>query len=263
RGPLMRVLAVPEVRDLGERGDERLRECFDVAEPLRDRGFVRGRRREGLRSECAPGRCGEVSAVVQLGQHRFVALRLADRCDVREVLRRPTQHGWPADVDHLDRVLLAHPVPPGDFAERIKVDADEVERTDRLLVERRNVIGVVAPGEDGGVDPGMKRLDAAAEHLGDARELLYPLDVEPDLVLEKIGRPTARHELEAELGQAAGELLQAGLVVDGDQRTHSSATTSGRIRCSTAWIRSTRLSRGSTSTGSWRITAPVSSPPST
>src|SRR5437867_3420422 len=122
---------------------------------------------------------------------------------------------------------------------------------------------MVAPSEDGGVDPGMKRLDATAEHLGDAGELLNPLDVEPDLLLEEVGRPTARHELEAELGQTAGELLQTGLVVDGDQRAHSSATTSGRIRCSSAWIRSARLSRGSTSIGSWRITVPVSSPSST
>ena len=51
---------------------------------------------------------------------------------------------------------------------------------------------------------------------------------------------------QAEVGEPARELLQARLVVDGDQCAHSSVTTSGRIRCSTAWIRSTSVSRGST-----------------
>jgi hypothetical protein len=62
------------------------------------------------------------------------------------------------------------------------------------------------------------------------------LDVEPDLTLEKLGGSAARDELEPELGQAAGELLQARLVVDGDQCTalQSSLTTSGSRRCSTA-----------------------------
>ena len=109
----------------------------------------------------------------------------------------------------------------------------------------------------------MERLDAATEHLGDACQLFHSLDVETDLVLEKVRGPAARDELIAEVGQAARELLQACLVVDGDQCAHSSATTSGRMRCSTAWMRSTRLSRGSTATASWRITAPASSPSST
>ena len=57
-------------------------------------------------------------------------------------------------------------------------------------------------------------------------------------------------ENEAGVGQPPRELLQAGLVVNGDQCAQSSLTTSGRIRCSTAWIRSTRVARGSTATGS-------------
>ena len=55
--------------------------------------------------------------------------------------------------------------------------------------------------------------------------------------------PAARDELEPELVEAARELVEARLVVDGDQRAHaiSSRTTVGRSRCSTAWIRSTSV----------------------
>ncbi len=58
----------------------------------------------------------------------------------------------------------------------------------------------------------------------------------------------------------------AGLVVDGDQRAHSSRTTFGSSRCSAACTRSrsvSTVSPGSTGTGSLAITSPVSTPSST
>ena len=167
-----------------------------------------------------------------------------------EVLRGAAQHRRPTDVDHLDSLLLPDAVTAGDLAERIEVDADEVERPDVLLLERRDVVGVIAAREDRGMDVGMESFDAAAKHLRDSRQLLDSFDLEPDLVLEEVSRAAACHQLEAEVGQPTGELLQARLVVDRDQCTQSSLTTSGRIRCSTAWIRSIRVARGSTATGS-------------
>jgi hypothetical protein len=134
-----------------------------------------------------------------------------------------------------------------------------------VLVERREVLVAVTAREDRCVDERMQGLDAAAEQLRDAGQLVDVLDVEADVALEKLGCAAARDELEAELGQPARELLQAGLVVDRDQCTalQSSLTTSGSRRCSTAWMRSTSVSRGSTGTDSWRMTAPVSRPSST
>ncbi len=119
-----------------------------------------------------------------------------------------------------------------------------------MVVECGDVVGVVAAGEDRRVDVGMEGLDPAAEHLCDTRQLLDPFDVEPDLVLQEVCGAAAGDQLEADLDQPARELLQAGLVVDGDQRAQSSLTTSGRMRCSTAWMRSTRVARGSTATAS-------------
>ena len=113
-----------------------------------------------------------------------------------------------------------------DRAEGIEVDADEVERLDLLLVERLEVVGAVAPGEDPAVDARVQRLHAAAEHLRRLRDVLDARDPEP-LLLEERSGATARDELEAELVQPARELVEAGLVVDGDQRAHSSLTTCG------------------------------------
>ena len=169
---------------------------------------------------------------------------------MREVLRRAAQHRRPADIDHLDGLLLTDAVAAGDLAERIEVDADKVERSDVLVLEGRDVIGVIAAGENRGMDVGMQRLDAAAEHVCDPRQLLDSFDLEPHLVLEEVCGAAACHQLEAEIGQPARELLQTGLVVNGDQCAQSFLTTSGRIRCSTAWIRSTRVARGSTATAS-------------
>ena len=56
--------------------------------------------------------------------------------------------------------------------------------------------------------------------------------VEAELVLEVRGGAAARDELPAEVGEAAREHVEAGLVVRRDQRAHSSPTTRGSRRCS-------------------------------
>jgi hypothetical protein len=236
RAALVRVLAVAEVGHLGVGRDERVRQRLDVAEPARDRGLVRSGRRERLRRERASRRERELTRLAQLCEHGRVPLGAADRRAVGEVLRRAAQHRRPADVDHLDRVLLADPPLRRHLREGVEVHADEVERPDLVLVQRGEVVVAVTPGEDGRMDARMERLDAAAEHLRDARELLDALDVEADLGLQVIGRSAAGNEVEPGLRQPARELLQAGLVVTADQRAapHSSLTTSGSSRCSTA-----------------------------
>src|SRR5204863_1664448 len=166
------------------------------------------------------------------------------------------------------RVLLADGAPRDDVLKRVEVDADEAERLDLVLLERRLVVRPVLPGQDRRVDPRVERLDAAAEELWHLGDLLDRRHRDPELGQE--GRSAAaRHELDVERHQPARELLEPGLVVDGDQRAFhaiSSRTTCGRRRCSTDWTRERRLcssSPGSTGTGSAAITGPLSIPPST
>ena len=111
------------------------------------------------------------------------------------------------------------------------------------------------------MDPGVKCLDAPAEHLGDAGELLDPLDVEARL--RSRGSPQCRRSRRARSRgrRARARNPQARLVVDGDQCAHSSVTTSGRssmLDCVDPFDAACRAARPLT--GSCRITAPVSTP---
>jgi hypothetical protein len=115
---------------------------------------------------------------------------------VREVLRRPAQHRRPADVDHLDGLLLADAVLPRHLLERVEVDAHEVEEADSLLVERNQVRIHLAPREDAGVDRRVKCLDAATEHLGEVGHALDTRHLQTEL-LDVRGGAATRDELPA------------------------------------------------------------------
>ena len=83
-------------------------------------------------------------------------------------------------------------------------------------LERRLILGNVAPGEDGGVNRGMERLHPPAEELGELRQLLHPGDDEPE-ALDVLRRTAARDELCAELDEPGHERVEARLVVDGEE----------------------------------------------
>jgi len=63
----------------------------------------------------------------------------------------------------------------------------------------------------------VQRLDAPVHHLGKAGKALDRADVEPG-GLQLGGGAARRDELDAQFGQAAGELGDAALVRDGQQR---------------------------------------------
>ena len=155
------------------------------------------------------------------------------------------------------------PMPGGERGERIEVHADDVERRDPVLGELLFVILAIPLGEDAGVDRRVQRLDAAAEHLRGTGHVLDLRDGQPVLGEECRGA-ARRDELEPELGEAAREVVDAFLLVDGDQGAgHSSLTMRGSSRCSTAWMRSSSVALGSSGTRSCASTGPVSSPSST
>ena len=201
RGALVRVLAVGEVEHLVECEHERLGERLALREPCCDRSLVRRGGGERLGGELAPGLQRDLSAGPELVEDEAVPVGAADGDAVREVLRRAAQHRRPADVDHLDGLLLRHALSRGHLLERIEVDADEVERLDALLLERGHILGVVAPREDSRVDARVQRLHAPTEHLRRIREGLDVVDLEAEL-LEMDSGAAARDERPTEARRA-------------------------------------------------------------
>ncbi len=183
RGPLVRVLSVGEVEDLlvGER------EVLGVVlvmgrEPAADRGVVAGGLRERLVGQPVPGRLGDLPAgLLELGEHGVVGLRLDKHGHAAVVLGRGADHRRPADVDVLDRNVGIHLAVGDRLLERVEVDADQVDRLDPLALEGRDVLGVVAAGEQRRVQPRVQRLHPPAEDLGRARELGDIGDLDPGL----------------------------------------------------------------------------------
>ena len=99
----------------------------------------------------------------------------------------------------------------GDGLEGIEADADEIDRSDALLLERGNVVLDFAPREDACVNPRVQGLDAACEELGEAGHRLDVRDGDVG-VLEECGGSAARDQLHTELVEPTRELLQPALV---------------------------------------------------
>src|SRR4029079_14195827 len=121
-----------------------------------------------------------------------------------------------ADVDVLDDLLVTGAEAAGGALERVEVHADEVDELDVVLRGLAQVLGVVAPGEETGVELGMERLDAAVHDLREAGEVLDAPDLEPG-AHELPRGPAGGDHLDPELGQPAGEVDDAPLVGHGQQ----------------------------------------------
>ena len=143
------------------------------------------------------------------------------------VLGRGAGHRRAADVDGLDA---------GDSRERVEVRHHEVERLDAVLLEVGVVRLLAAVGEDAAVDVRVQRDHAVVEHLGKPVMSASEVTGMP-ASCDRPGGAARRHELHAAAVELAGELDDAGLVVDREQRAAlimvrlipaSGASTSGR-----------------------------------
>ena len=113
-------------------------------------------------------------------------------------------------------------------ANGIEVDDDDVDQLDALLGQLGEVIGLVAPRQEGGEDLGVERLDAAAQDL----VRLGQLGDGPNALDAGFGEVSAGaiggKELGAGIGQAFGELDDAFTIADGEQGAQSTSSWCGR-----------------------------------
>jgi len=221
RRRLVRVLAVPQdVRAVpGRAGPGREAGAVGgvgqhAAHPRRHVNVVRRGVDERLRGQRLALGEGE-ALTLRGGQRGGVVGGVGDDGDRGVVLRGRAHHRRAADVDLLDAVL--DPGAGGDrVRERVEVHDDELERLHPQLVQLRDVVGQAAVGEDAGVHPRVQRLHPAVEALREAGELLDLRHREAQR-LDQGGRTAGGDQRHAGLVQAADEVLEAGLVVDGHQ----------------------------------------------
>src|SRR5699024_7162943 len=201
--------------------------------------------------------------------------------------RGRTHHGGAAHVDLLDDLVEAAARGDG-LAEGVEVDHDQVEGGDLVRLQLLPVVGEALVGEDAAVDARVEGLDPAVEHLGgsgDGRDVGDRDAGVPDGAAGGAGGD----DLHAVRGEGAGQLDDAGLVVDGDQGSGQGATLCGaHVGCSCSDLLSVgtqavdvharhspvvphlrqscgvaSVSASRTSTAAWARMRPVSTPAST
>ena len=222
RGALVRVLAVAEHRlpVPGRAHPRRVAGPFGgvgehAAHPRRHVHVVRRGVHERLGREPLPLGQGE-PAGVDRRQHVGVAARRGDDRDRRVVLRGGAHHRGAADVDLLDALVGAGAAHHG-LGERVQVRHHQVERLDPEVGQLLHVGLEPAVGEDAGVHLGVQRLHPAVEALGEAGQVLDLGHRQAEL-LDQRGGAAGGDQRHAGLVEAAHEVLEPGLVIDGHQR---------------------------------------------
>ena len=129
----------------------------------------------------------------------------------RVVLGRRADHRRAADVDVLDHLGLVGPHARRGALERIEVDDHQVDVLDLVLTGRAHVVGVVARGEQAGIELGVQRLDPAVHDLREAGEVVDGAHRDAG-ALECLRGAAGRDHLDTELREPGREVDDAALV---------------------------------------------------
>ena len=185
----------------------------------RDHRIVLGGMGIGLGRELqARGLLG-VAAGADFVENLRIVRRVADHRHVGPVLGRRTQHRGTADIDILDGVLHLHVGLRDRLPERIEVHADHVDKLDLVLLQRFQVFGIVAAGQQAAVHVGVQGLDAAVADFGKSRHVA-DVDNLDTAVGQQFHRAARGDHLPAQGTQALGEINDTRFVADTYQCSH-------------------------------------------
>ena len=218
-GLLVRVLAVaqplPACRGDGQLLGQRLAQLR--RQPACDRGIVGRRARKGFGRQllAQPGR--DRALGLQRGKHRLVVIRRDHHGDARVVLGGGADHRRPADVDHLDRFVMAGAGRDRGL-ERIEVDHHQIDRRDAECRDRGHVRIEVAACQDAAVHRGMQGFDPTVENAGRAGHR-SDVDHREARLAQRARGAAGRDQRDLLVGEPARELDQTRLVPDRQQRT--------------------------------------------
>src|SRR5262249_34505900 len=171
---------------------------------------------EGPAGQPGAGRQGRAAGRAELRQQALVVFRLDGDRHATVVLGGGADERRPADVDHLDGLGRTGAALDG-LLDGVEVDDDEVERLDRRPGEVARVVLAGVVGENAAEDLRVERLDPAAQDLREAGRRLDGFDLDA-FVLEMLRGPPGRDDPDAPGRELAGELRDARLVVNGDER---------------------------------------------
>ncbi|MNQ50453.1 hypothetical protein D3C85_643980 [compost metagenome] len=155
------------------------------------------------------------AAALQRGDDTGVVAGVDHDGDVLVVLGRRANHGRAADVDVLDGVRQGATGLGHGGGERVQVDRDQVDRGDAVLGHHRAV--EIATAEDAAVDLRMQGLHPAVHHFREAGVVGH-FDRGHAVFAQQLEGAAGGEDLDAEGGEFAGEVDDAGLVGHADQR---------------------------------------------
>ena len=101
-------------------------------------------------------------------EHRLIVRRLHHDCDIVMIFSSSADHRRSADVDILDAVFLRSTFIDRRL-ERIKIDHQQIDGRDAVILHRFRVIGIVANCQQSAMYIRMQRLDAAIHHFRKSR----------------------------------------------------------------------------------------------
>ena len=172
--------------------------------------------------ERAAGACEFVGDGVVVGGR-------SDDGDVVKILGGGADHRRSADVDVLDQFFERDAGLGRGFLEGVEIHDHHVDRRDAVLGDGGDVLGIFAAMQDAAVDLGMQRLDAAVEHFGESGEFGDVFDGDAGIA-QQLGGASGGDEFDAEGGELAGEIDEAGFVGDAENGALNAGTAGGHIR---------------------------------
>ena len=221
RGLLMRVLAIAQ--DPRRLRNDRFRSSGNVGELAADRaGEVRGHHgivlrgvRERLGRELlAHGDMGRALIGRQLVEQAAVIAGIDHHRDRGVILRRRAHHGRAADIDVLDRIVVAAVGPRHGRGKRVEIDREQIDRLDAVLAH--DVLIDAAAPQQAAVNLRVQGFHPAAHDLGKAGVFGDFLDRNA-VAHQQFGGAAGGQQLDAALLQFARKLDDPSFIGNAEQ----------------------------------------------
>ena len=211
---LVRIFAVTQVHALAKRQVEviagRLCAFLYPGQVSGDRGIVLCRMGKCLGGQALTKIRARMAGVGgELRQECGIIRRIHDHSDRGVVLGRRAQHGGSADIDVLDRILIAAVAAGNRRGKGVEVHDQKVDRRDAVLLHD----GLVqpAPAEQAAMDARMQRLDPPVHDLGKAG-VVTDFPYRDAFLRKQLGCATGGKEFYVARLQSAGNVDYASLV---------------------------------------------------